>query len=168
MRSTGTSFSLLLEDCSSTVCGSGKLRIVLPHYWNYFQRHSYHQQGRRYHLFPGAFRPSRSMEALLASWLLDARGNDRRQCQGLPELRLRPPAHSGPRAGVIGVADEANDVASDVAGDVANEKRCARQRQARHEALQRVGHDRRHLNSTPDCRGASTGTITDRKAAPHV
>lgn len=159
MMVTGTSFSLFLEGGSSTVSGSVMLWIMLRHSWNYFQRHRYHQQGRRHNLFPGAVRPRRSTEELLAPRLRDARGKDCRQCQGLPELRLRPPAHSGPRAGVLSVADEANDAASD--------KCSTRQRQARCTALQRVRHSRRHLNRPPECRGASTTAITARKAA-HV
>ena len=168
MRVPGTSFSLSLEGGSSTVCGSVMLSIVLRHYWNYFQRHSYHQQSRRHNLCPSAVRPSRSTEGLLAPRLRDARRNDCQQCRGLPELSMRPPAHSGPGACVIRVADEANDVASDVANDVAGDKRSTRQRQARCTALRRVRHGRRHLNRTPECRGASTDTITGRKATRHV
>ena len=160
MRASGTSFSLSLEGGSSAVCGSGMLRIMLWHYWNYFWRHSYREQSTWQHLFPGAICPSRAAEELVPPLPFSAQGRAPRRCTALPELQPGTTVDLGPRAGVISVADEANEVANDVAGDVANDDRRTRQHRAGCKALERVTRGCRHLNTARTSRGWNTTMIT--------
>ena len=163
MTVSGTSFSLTLEGGSSTVCSSVKPRIALWHFWNYSRRHSYRDQGTQQHTFSSAKHQGDSTDEVLASMRVDVLRYASRRGTTLPREKPPPAREAGLRAGVISMADEANEVATDVAGDVANDNRRTRQHEPGCKALQCAARGRQHLNTVLARRCWNTTTIATVK-----
>jgi hypothetical protein len=146
MRVPGTSFSLSPGGGSSAVCRFLMRCIELWYFWNYFRRYSYLELCRWQYLLVGHVRPG-----CAADEKLPLGGLDTRHISSIgiatPGTRWHATAPIAASAGVISVANEANDVANDVASDVASEKSRTRQRRARRNALERLVQGCRHLNT---------------------